>query len=127
MTSFYDDELLAPRPTPKLEGHHLFAVRDCWFNIFAATCLIEGRSSICNLMTLRAVVTRTHVQWISDPATYKNWNTIKISNMYKIQEFCNCKYLHISYLHILSILYHLTSLLLDCLILISVITIQKRT
>jgi hypothetical protein len=30
-------ELLAPRPTPKLEDHPLSAVRDCLFNIFAAT------------------------------------------------------------------------------------------
>jgi hypothetical protein len=29
--------LLAPRPTPKLEDHPLSAVRDCLFNIFAAT------------------------------------------------------------------------------------------
>jgi hypothetical protein len=34
---FYGEELLAPRPTPKLEGHPLSAVRDCLFNIFAAT------------------------------------------------------------------------------------------
>jgi hypothetical protein len=33
---FYS-ELLAQRPTPKLEGHPLSAVRDCLFNIFAAT------------------------------------------------------------------------------------------
>jgi hypothetical protein len=30
-------ELLAPRPTPKLEDHPLSAVSDCLFNIFAAT------------------------------------------------------------------------------------------
>ncbi|PNF20287.1 hypothetical protein B7P43_G14398, partial [Cryptotermes secundus] len=30
-------ELLAPHPTPKLEGHPLPAVRDCLFNIFAAS------------------------------------------------------------------------------------------
>jgi hypothetical protein len=30
-------ELLAPRPTPKLEDHPLSAVRDCLFNIFAPT------------------------------------------------------------------------------------------
>ncbi|PNF43962.1 hypothetical protein B7P43_G00918 [Cryptotermes secundus] len=30
-------ELLAPRPTLKLEGHPLSAVRDCLFNIFAAS------------------------------------------------------------------------------------------
>jgi hypothetical protein len=34
---FYGEELLAPRPTLKLEDHPLSAVRDCLFNIFAAT------------------------------------------------------------------------------------------
>jgi len=34
---FYGEELLAPRPTTKLEDHFLSAVRDCLFNIFAAT------------------------------------------------------------------------------------------
>jgi hypothetical protein len=33
----YGEELLAPRPTPKLEDHPLSAVRDCFFNILAAT------------------------------------------------------------------------------------------
>jgi hypothetical protein len=33
---FYDEKLLAPRATPKLEDHILSAVRDCLFNIFAA-------------------------------------------------------------------------------------------
>jgi len=36
MTRFYGGELLAPRPTPKLEDHPSSAVRDCLFNIFAA-------------------------------------------------------------------------------------------
>jgi hypothetical protein len=35
--NFYGEELLAPRPTPKLENHPFLAVRDCLFNIFAAT------------------------------------------------------------------------------------------
>jgi hypothetical protein len=35
--SFYSEELLAPRPTPKLEDHPLSAVSDCLFNIFAVT------------------------------------------------------------------------------------------
>jgi hypothetical protein len=43
---FYSEELLAPRPTPKLEDHPLSAVRDCLFNTFAATLLTGGRSSI---------------------------------------------------------------------------------
>jgi hypothetical protein len=34
---FYGEDLLAPRPTPKLENHPLSAVRDCLFNIFAAS------------------------------------------------------------------------------------------
>jgi len=33
----YGEGLSAPRPTPKLEDHPLSAVRDCLFNIFAAT------------------------------------------------------------------------------------------
>jgi hypothetical protein len=33
---FYCEELLARRPTLKLEDHPLSAVRDCLFNIFAA-------------------------------------------------------------------------------------------
>ena len=35
--SFYDQQLLAPRPTPKLEDHHLLAVRHCLVNVFAVT------------------------------------------------------------------------------------------
>jgi len=31
------EELLAPRPIPKMEDHHLSAVRDRLFSIFAAT------------------------------------------------------------------------------------------
>jgi hypothetical protein len=34
---FHGEELLASRPTPKLKDHPLSAVRDCLFNIFAAT------------------------------------------------------------------------------------------
>ena len=42
---FYGEKLLAPRPTPKLEDHSVSAVRDCLYNIFAATLHIGGRSS----------------------------------------------------------------------------------
>jgi hypothetical protein len=38
---FYGEELLAPRPTPKMEDHPLSAVRDCLFNVFAATLHIQ--------------------------------------------------------------------------------------
>jgi hypothetical protein len=56
---FHGEELLAPCPTPKLEDHTLSAVRDCLFNIFAATLHIVGRSSIRNLRKCHAVVTST--------------------------------------------------------------------
>jgi hypothetical protein len=58
---FYGDELLAPRPTSKLEDHPLSAVQDCLFNIFAATLHTGGRFSIRNLRTRRAVVTGAHL------------------------------------------------------------------
>ena len=57
---FHGEALLAPRPTPKLENHPLLAVRDCLFNLFAATLHIGGRSSIRNLRTRHTVVTGTH-------------------------------------------------------------------
>ena len=60
-TRFFGEELLAPRPTPKLEENILSAVRDCLFNIFAATFHIGGRSSIRNLRARHAVVTGTHL------------------------------------------------------------------
>jgi hypothetical protein len=37
MVIFYDEEVLAPRRTPKLKDHPLSAVRDCLFNVLAAT------------------------------------------------------------------------------------------
>ena len=61
---FHGEALLAPRPTPKLEDHPLSAVRDCLFNLFAATLHTRGRSSIRNLRTSHAVVTGTHLSWI---------------------------------------------------------------
>jgi hypothetical protein len=61
MIRFYGEELLAPRPTPKLEDHLSPAVRDCLFNIFADTLHIWGRSSNRNPKTRHAVVTGTHL------------------------------------------------------------------
>jgi hypothetical protein len=55
MILFYEEELLAPRPTPKLEDHPLSVVGDC---LFSATLHIGGRSSIRH-----AVVTGTHSLW----------------------------------------------------------------
>jgi hypothetical protein len=34
---FYGEELLPPRPTPKLQDHPLSVVRDCLFKVFATT------------------------------------------------------------------------------------------
>ena len=66
---FYREGLLALLPTSKLEDHASSAVRDCLFNLFAATLLIGGRSSIRNLRTRHAVVTGTHyMAWVN---TYK--------------------------------------------------------
>jgi hypothetical protein len=57
----YGEELLAPRPTPKPEGHLLSAARDCLFNIIASTLHTGSRSSFRNLGTRHAVVTGTHL------------------------------------------------------------------
>ena len=62
---FYDEEFLAPRPTSKLEDHTLSAVRDCLFNIFAATHVIGGRSSRRDMRMQLAMVTGTHLSWDS--------------------------------------------------------------
>ena len=61
MIRFYVEELLAPRPTSRLEDHPLSAVRDCLFSIFEATLHIAGRSAIRSLRTRHAVVTGTHL------------------------------------------------------------------
>jgi len=37
MIRFYGEELLVPRPTPKMEDHPLSAVRECVFNTLTAT------------------------------------------------------------------------------------------
>jgi hypothetical protein len=60
MIRFYGEELLAPRPTPKLEDHPSLAVGDCLFSIFAASLHIGGHSSIRYLRTRHALVTATH-------------------------------------------------------------------
>jgi hypothetical protein len=54
---FHGEELSAPRLTPKLVDHTMSAVRDCLFNIIAATLHIGGRFSI---RKTHAVVTGIH-------------------------------------------------------------------
>jgi len=55
MLSFYGEQFLVPHPNLNLEDHTLSAVRDCLFNMFAATLHIGGHSSIRNLRTHHAV------------------------------------------------------------------------
>ena len=57
--SFHGEELSTPRPTPNLEDYPLLAVRNCLFNIFAATLHTGGLSTIRNQRMRHAVVTRT--------------------------------------------------------------------
>jgi len=40
----YSEDMLVPRPTPKLEDHRLLAVHDCLFTIFTDTLHIWGSS-----------------------------------------------------------------------------------
>jgi hypothetical protein len=40
ISSFYGEELLVSRTTPKLQGHLLSAVRNCFFSIFVVTASI---------------------------------------------------------------------------------------
>jgi hypothetical protein len=58
---FYCEELLAPRPAPKLEDHPLSAVCDWLFNVFGATLHNWRPSSIRNQSMRHAVVTGTHL------------------------------------------------------------------
>jgi hypothetical protein len=63
---FNGEELLAPRPTPRLEDHTLSAVRDCLFNIFAATLHSLRPFSHSETSSRHAMVTGTHVgmEWV---------------------------------------------------------------
>ena len=67
--TFYSEELLAPLPIPKLEEHPSSAVRDCLFNIFAATHHIGGLFSVRNLRTRHAVEAGTHLSWVAAHST----------------------------------------------------------
>ena len=86
--SFYCEKLLAPRPTPKLEDHPLSTVRDCLFNIFAATLHIGGRSSIRNLRTRHAVVTGTrlsHGRLFSYQSLSRDYHTVRCNSAINVR------------------------------------------
>jgi hypothetical protein len=82
MGNFYDEELLVPRPTSKLEHHSLSAVRDRISSIFAVILYIGGCSSISNLRTPHAVVAGTHLYTSIYTPIAKNWKYI-LSRMIK--------------------------------------------
>ena len=84
---FHGEELLAPRPTPKLEDHPLSAVHDCLFNLFTATLHIRGRSSLRNLRTHHAVVTGTHKHGWLNVTILKNSVILKIQLQYSTKLF----------------------------------------
>ena len=56
IATFYGEKLLVPRPKPQVEDQPMSDVRDCLFNVLAATVHTGGRSSIHNLRTRHAVV-----------------------------------------------------------------------
>ena len=64
-TSFYGEELLAPRPALKLDDYSLSAVCDFLFSIFAATFHIRDVSSIRNQRAQITVVTRPNSYGLS--------------------------------------------------------------
>jgi hypothetical protein len=78
--------LLAPRPNPKLDEQPLLAVRDCLFNMFAATVHIGGRSSIRNLRKRHAVSTGTPlvIYVTADKFLYSFTSFSKHSQTYQI-------------------------------------------
>ena len=87
MIPFYGEELLAPYPNPKLEGHTLSAVRDCLFNILAAALHIRGRSSIRKRRTCHVVVTGTRFSHGVDQYTLKIMQRILTHSSFSIFNF----------------------------------------
>jgi len=73
------EELLAPRPTPKLEDHTFSAVCDCLFNIFAATLHTGSHFSICNLRMHHVVVAGTHLAREVQITVVKTWVKSRIT------------------------------------------------
>ena len=68
--------MLAIRLNPKLEDHALSAVRDCFFNLFAASLHIGVRSSIGNLRTRHALMTGTHKH--GNPGAFMTYSRVPL-------------------------------------------------
>jgi hypothetical protein len=105
---FYGEELLAPRPTPKLEDHPLSAVRDC---IFAATlpirrpflhpqpedapCRGDRDRLIVGLYFLRTEETNEDdLVWV-ETRTARDYNAANINNIINRYEELRYSTLHI--------------------------------
>jgi len=65
MLMFYDDELLATFPTPKLEDHPLTAAYDCGYTYSQLDSMRGCISPIHKLSTCPAMVTSIHLSWES--------------------------------------------------------------
>ena len=89
MDRFYYEELSAPRSIPKLEDYPLSAVRDCLFNIFAATLHTGGRSSSRNLTTGHAVETATGLSCTERRLVY--YPQFRLKSVHFMLPFSNCK------------------------------------
>jgi len=76
MIRFYGEDLLAARPTTKLEDHTLSDIRYSLFNIFQATLHTGGHSSIRNLRTRQAVMTGTHLPRLEIFTISKNFERL---------------------------------------------------
>jgi hypothetical protein len=60
VVSLYGKDLLAPRPTSKLEDHPLLAARE-YLVYSQLPSITGGHSSMCNLRTCHAMVTGAHL------------------------------------------------------------------
>jgi hypothetical protein len=73
--AFYDEELLAPCPTPKLEDHPLLAVHDYFLSIYATTLHI-WRSSPPSTTRRHAMLYGICLTiWVNGHKRNNNWRT----------------------------------------------------
>jgi hypothetical protein len=92
---FYGEELLAPRLTPKLEGHPLSAVHDCLLNVFTATFHIRRPflhpqhedAPCCGDRDRLIVVTGTDLLWLIIYYIIINWNVTLISSLILVSKW----------------------------------------
>jgi hypothetical protein len=79
--SLYGEDLLATRSTPNLRDHPLSALRDCLFNIFAATLHTVGRSSIRKLGA-HHLLTGICLLWANNNNSGNNNNNHQTATIY---------------------------------------------